>query len=379
MDKNRLRTLFERLDQDDVSQEEITELNDWYHQLNIGDEALKLWFKELGGEEKLAEQLYASFRQDYIKIKSKTHYKRIFQIAAAVVVLMGIALSIYLFQNKTQHLTNKRISGKISPAQKNAKLTLADGSTLNVNELALGTTNVGGAVLEKTSDGRLIYKIAPAVSSQNKYNTISTPRAGQFEVVLADGTHVWLNAASSLQFPLQFKGQERLVTLTGEGYFEVAHDRKRPFKVKSGIQTLTVLGTHFNVKAYQDDQQIATTLFSGSVNVTNNKTAEQQLLKPGKQAAITRGKTGISVINADLDQALSWKNGYFIFDNEDVKTIMTLVSRWYDVDVEYHITTEEHYGGTFSRSSDLQELLKNLESLGKTKFQLKERKIIVSN
>lgn len=380
MDKNRLRSLFERINQGDFSQQDIEEVDNWYHNINAGDGDLKRWFIEVGGEEMLAEQMYSSFSQFIAKQNRRQRIQRVFQIAAIFIVFCGVAITIYLNQNKPQRQLAKKTSTQINSSQKNAKLTLADGSTVNVKDLAFGTTNLSGAILEKTRDGRLIYKInGAAQASTAKYNTITTPRASQFEIVLPDGTHVWLNAASSLKFPLRFQGDEREVVLQGEGYFEVTPNKKMPFKVQSGIQTITVLGTHFNVKAYREEQQISTTLFEGSVNIRNNKTAENETLEPGKQADINIEKAGITISNADVDQALSWKNGYFIFDNQDVRSIMTLISRWYDVDVEYHITSEERFGGTFHRSSDLQELLKNLESLGKTKFQLKERKVIVSN
>jgi len=380
MDENRIRILFDRLSQGNYSQQDIQELDEWYHNLNTGGENLKKWFAEVGGEEMLADQFYTSFGQRLEKANQKRNSYTILKIAAILTILIGIGLTIYLSQQEQQQIVAKKLINQINPAQRMARLTLADGSTVNVKDLASGTTQLAGAMLEKTSDGRLIYKINDQQSDNGiKYNTITTPRAGQFEVILPDGTHVWLNAASSLKFPLKFKGTERLVTLQGEGYFEVAHNKKMPFKVLSGIQTVTVLGTHFNIKAYLGEENISTTLFEGSVNVKNNKTAEHTLLKPGRQADLNVNKSGITVSNADLDQALSWKNGYFIFENQDVKTIMTLISRWYDVDVEYHITSAERFGGTFSRSSDLKELLKNLESLGKTRFQLKERKVIVSN
>lgn len=380
MDENRIRILFERVRNGNYSQQDIQELNEWYHNLNAGGQNLKKWFAEAGGEEMLADRLYDSFGERLEKDNRKFNFSKLIKAAAILTVLVGIGLAIYLSQQKSQQMVAKKSIIPINPAQKTARLTLDDGSMVNVKDLAQGTTKLAGAMLEKTADGSLIYKInGLQYGKEVRYNTITTPRAGQFEVILPDGTHVWLNAASSLKFPLKFQGTERVVTLQGEGYFEVARNAKMPFKVLSGIQTVTVLGTHFNIKAYQGEQNISTTLFEGSVNVKNNKTAEYTLLKPGHQADLNVNNSGITVSNADLDQALSWKNGYFIFENQDVKAIMTLISRWYDVDVEYHITSAERFGGTFSRSTDLKELLKNLESLGKTRFQLKERKVIVSN
>jgi transmembrane sensor len=380
MDNNRLRILFERLDQDRFTQEDIDELNAWYHNLKSGDNELKRWFDEAGGEEKLAGQFYTSFERKLNRQRKMKFIRWGLQAAAMLILLSGIAFYFQAGHSPNQQIVSKAKSAPIKPAQKHATITFADGSILNVEKLAVGTTNLRGVSLEKTPDGRLIYKINKASSSAGReYHSISTPRAGQFEIILPDATHVWLNSASSLKFPLQFSGNERNVILTGEAYFEVARNNKMPFKVQSGVQSVTVLGTHFNIKAYQGEESVFTTLVEGSVKVQNEKTTEQKILTPGHQSVITADEQGIVVSNADLDQVLSWKNGYFIFDNQDIKSIMTLVSRWYDVDVEYNLHSDERFGGTFSRSTDLKELLSNLESLGKTRFKLKERKVIVSN
>ena len=380
MDSNRLRYLFERLDQNRFTQEDIDELNEWYHDLNSGNGELKKWFEEAGGAEILAEQLFQNFELKLKREKRNLSLHKVLQIAAALIIISGIGLYLYSVKSGSNQSVSNLSRLAIRPAHNDATITLADGKILEVNKLSTGTINLGVVTLEKTTGGKLIYRVSNSLAStKEKFNTITTPRAGQFEIILPDGTHVWLNAASSLKFPLHFEESERKVMLKGEGYFEVAHLKNKPFKVQSSVQTVTVLGTHFNIKAYDGEKSISTTLFEGSVKVTNDKTAQQEMLKPGRQSDVMSDGSAIVLSNADLDQALSWKNGYFIFDNQDVKSIMTLISRWYDVDVEYHIKTEEHFGGTFSRSSDLKELLKNLESLGKTKFELKERKVIVSN
>ncbi|RYG01844.1 MAG: hypothetical protein EOO07_33685, partial [Chitinophagaceae bacterium] len=245
MDKNRLRNLFNRISENNFSRQDIEDVNNWYHNMQMGNEDLKQWFLDAGGEEMLADNLYSSFTQRMVKRRTNQTLNRILKVAAVLTVVCGVALALYLSQSNLQ--PQQAQFNPHLPGQKNARLTLADGSNVSVKDLALGTTKLYGAIIEKTSDGRLIYKIDRlAQSSALKYNTITTPRGSQFEIVLADGTHVWLNAASSLKFPLQFQENERQVVLQGEGYFEVAHNKKMPFKVQSGIQTVSVLGTHFN-------------------------------------------------------------------------------------------------------------------------------------
>lgn len=231
MDKDQLRGLFERINENRFSQQDIEDVNKWYHDLNAGDENLKQWFLESGGEEVLTEHLYSSFNRNILKQKRKHKISRFVQAAAILLLIFGVGITLFFNQSKTSkhHLAVKNVVQQVK-GEKNARLTLANGSNVNIKDLAFGSTVLSGATIEKTSDGKLIYKIEKiAQSAAIQYNTITTPRGSQFEIILPNGTHVWLNAASSLKFPLRFQGNERRVSLQGEGYFEVAHDRKMPF------------------------------------------------------------------------------------------------------------------------------------------------------
>nr|WP_305121106.1 FecR domain-containing protein [Pedobacter xinjiangensis] len=207
-------------------------------------------------------------------------------------------------------------------------------------------------------------------------NTIETPKGGEYQVILPDGTKVWLNSASVLTFPARFTLKNRSVKLIGEAYFEVAKDKQRPFQVNLGRTTVEVLGTHFNIAAYHDDPEIKTTLLEGSVKISGF--SKKVVLQPGEQASVANDD--ISVSHPKLTEVMAWKNGYFSFNNEDIKSIMKKVSRWYDVDVEFvgNISSQQ-FGGTFNRSKTVEELLAHLEVLGTIKFKMKGRRIIVMN
>jgi len=346
---------------------------------------MQAWVTEAGSEDELASQLFERFNE---KTKKNTPVRRLnyaHRIAAAVLLFVAAGTIFYKTSiNKPQVQGSKFVkqtNKSVAPGRNAATLTLADGSKIILDDVnANQRIAQSGLTIQKTAEGRLLYVVA---NGQDKkaggYNTIETPRAGQYEVALPDGTRVWLNAASSLKYPLHFTNSERLVELNGEAYFEVAHNKALPFKVKTASQTVTVLGTHFNIKGYADDDAISTTLLQGSVRIADSRINKSALLVPGKQAVIGQNRGDIALKDADTDQVMAWKNGYFIFENEDIRNIMKLISRWYDVDVEYKLSKPERFGGTFSRSTDLNELLKNIETLGSVKFKIKERRVVVSN
>jgi ferric-dicitrate binding protein FerR (iron transport regulator) len=209
-------------------------------------------------------------------------------------------------------------------------------------------------------------------------NTLTTPRGGQYEVMLPDGTKVWLNSASSLTYPVTFAGKERRVELTGEAYFEVAKNTSSPFFVKTSGQTVKVLGTHFNINSYEDEKCVKTTLLEGSVVITSDGNKQAVNLKPGQQSV--NKAASFDVINeADIDEAVAWKNGKFLFRNTDLQTVMRQLSRWYDVDVEYQGTiAERHYRGRISRNVPVSQVFEILKTSG-INFIINGRTIIVKS
>lgn len=266
----------------------------------------------------------------------------------------------------------------IAPGSNKAILTLANGQKLVLDSAANGALTTQGNVTLIKLDGQLAYNKENKISeSQLLYNTVTTPRGGQYQLVLSDGTRVWLNAASSLHFPTAFAGKERVVEITGEAYFEVSHNPSHPFIVRKGTTEVKVLGTHFNINAYGDEPSLKVTLLNGSVAVSRG--SESQLLIPGQQAVIQERPAKIGVISdIDVDHVISWKNGLFDFDDDALPVVMRQLSRWYDAEVRYSGPIPEgHYTGAIRRQANLSEVLKMLETAGGVHFLIEGRQIVV--
>ena len=250
---------------------------------------------------------------------------------------------------------------------------------ISLNDAANGTiTRQGNITVKKKNDGMLEYvvsQIATGNMQKPSFNTITTPRGGEYQLVLPDGTKVWLNAASSLKFPSAFTGKSRDVELTGEAYFEVAKNKERPFRVKFNNSEIEVLGTHFDVKAYKDDEEARATLLEGSIKITKNN--EQRILLPGQQATES-DKKGLKISAANIEEAVAWKNGFFIFHDLDIQSIMRTAARWYDIDVNYQGNlTNKQFGGRISKYKNISGLLKNLELTGTIHFTIEGRRVTV--
>lgn len=309
------------------------------------------------------------------------------KLAIAASLLIICAIGVLLYKNREGEAwlrVSQMTKGDIRPGSNKAYLTLASGRKISLTDVSNGAiAKQSGIVITKTSEGQLVYTLSDMHTepSASEYNMIETPRGGQYQVKLPDGTRVWLNAASSLRYPANFNAKaERRVELNGEGYFEVASDKGHPFIVETAQQEVKVLGTQFNISAYSDEPAISTTLLEGSVQVNDLFSKERKQLFPGQQSSIPGNGGPVAVTNVNADDVVAWKSGYFVFDNQDIRSIMKVISRWYDVDVEYGtINKEERFGGTFSRSADLADILRNLESLGNIHFKLKGRRIMISN
>lgn len=316
---------------------------------------------------------------------AKLPVKRWLQIAA--LLLFFCAIGLFFIKNRfgsssTKYNIARNHYLKIVPGGIKATLTLANGKVISLEDAKNGLlarydqTNV-----RKTQNGQLVYNNSSyhgtsLTENETAYNTLSIPKGGEYQVTLPDGTKVWLNSASSLSFPVAFPGRERHVKLTGEAYFEVAKNKDKPFYVTVNDMQVKVLGTHFNISAYKDDGAITTTLLEGSVQITKHN--KQSLLVPGQQAVVNNQTSDIMVSAADIKEAIAWKNGLFKFNDEDIASIMKKISRWYDVDVEYRGNLSgQRFGGTFSRSKSINELLDYLEQIGKIHFEISGRRVIV--
>lgn len=260
-----------------------------------------------------------------------------------------------------------------APGGNRAVLTLGNGQRIVLDSAANGTLfSQGGIQCVKLDSGSLAYK--GGESDEVQVHTLSTPIGGQFRITLSDGTDVWLNAASALKFPSAFRGQNRSVEITGEAYFEVAHNKRMPFKVAFNGNEVEVLGTHFNVMAYPDEIKSKVTLLEGSVAVSNP--SGRHILKPGMQAQV--GST-ITISRANTEEAVAWKNGLFIFDNEDIHSIMRKLARWYNVKPAYTGDMQGvTFSGTVSRYGNVSGVLNMLEMTESVRFNLKGTTIQVS-
>jgi ferric-dicitrate binding protein FerR (iron transport regulator) len=267
------------------------------------------------------------------------------------------------------------VAADISAGGDRAILTLADGRTVALTTATNGLIATQGQTqVTKTADGQLVYQ-ASGLGDGISMNSVTTPRGGQYRVVLSDGSKVLLNAASSIRYPVAFTGKERRVVVTGEAYFEVAPDKSKPFRVEAGGQAIDVLGTSFDVNVYADEPDQRTTLLTGSVKVSSG--ARQVVLAPGQQARVGEG---ISVDDkADLDEVMAWAHGDFVFNNEDITSIMRKIARWYDVDISYPQGSPGPmpFDGIVSRSRNVSAVLQIMESTGKVHFKIEKRRIMV--
>ena len=309
--------------------------------------------------------------------------------AAILTFFLTAGLTFYIVSNKEKQAVvaqqiNQHYKDDVLPGGDKARLELSDGSVVILEEVSNGILEQHGGTHIMKKDGQLIYNAAQEnPSAEVAYNKISTPKGGQYQVILPDGSKVWLNAGSSLRFPTSFTDKERQVELTGEAYFEVAKltipyggGRMRvPFKVKTYDVCVEVLGTHFNVMAYVNEKSINTTLLEGSVKVLQLATHNSQLLKPGQQAKVNGS---IQLVNVDTEEIVAWKNGFFQFNGADIKTVMGQIERWYDVEVDYKGNIPStHFTGIISRNINVSKVLDMLELTGAVKFEIRGKKISV--
>lgn len=381
MQKERLKYLLENYSGAGLSDPELAELESWYNQIDYGEKELDQYILEVGGQEVLVDRMHEDFKHKIYKqpnIKSISITK---MVAMAAAVLLVVSAGIYLYQsqsiNPASRLSQEAEVSVIMPGGNKAVLTLANGRQINLETASNGQlAETDGVEVKKSADGQVLYRVISGINSTPEINTISTPNGGQYQIILTDGTKVWLNAASSLRYPTVFSGNERVVELEGEAYFEVKENQKSPFLVISNNQKVKVLGTHFNIKSYPDDPVIKTTLLEGRVQVSANSSNEGKMLVPGQQALFDGNQ--ITVHNGDLKEAMAWKNGYFMFKDEDIYAIMNQVSRWYNVEVVYIGKFEnKRFGGYVSRSKKIKDLLDIMESTKGIHFKIEGRKVTV--
>lgn len=371
---DQLRELARKMLTGTITPEEQKILEQWLNS-HPGDELV--WDGGDSSEEQLGNRIFAGVVKKAKVRKPKRFY---WKAAAAVIILLSVATFLWYPQETPparQVVEAVKPAEDIMPGSDKAILTLGNGKQIQLEGQKVITD---GDLQIRNENNELIYEGSSAVS----FNTMTTPRGGQYQLRLPDGSRVWLNASSSLTYPTAFTGNDRVVEIDGEAYFEVAKNPAKPFKVKlkrsepksDNHYEITVLGTHFNVMAYDDETMLKTTLVEGSVHIA--KGTASALLKPGEEANVNNSSEKIKVTPADVEQATAWKNGMFLFNRTDIKSIMRQLSRWYDFEVKYDKSFENrNFSGMISRNTALSQVLKMLQMTKDVKFKIEGRTVTV--
>jgi len=381
MKKDQFKILIDKYLQNQATEDEVSLIDKYYDKLSdrteneayphdtVSEQAL---LSKINHEIDAIEESKASTPKQTVKL-----FPNWLKIAS---VLAIISLAYYFFQEKNLKVQQGAVdyASKILPGGNKAILRLGNGKSIDLTAVKTGKlTAFGSSSASKIQVDEVSFADGIAeTSGTQQLNVIDVPVGGFFKVVLSDGTKVWLNSASSLTFPSDFTGPQRNVKLKGEGYFEVAHQAQKPFIVETNKQSVEVLGTHFNVNAYADEDQVKTTLLTGSVKVRTPNKMQSALLKPG-EAAILKDKS-LSVHQADVNQSIDWINGRFNFSHTDVKSVLRKIARWYDIEVSYEGDfTGVEFGGKISKRKNLKETLNMLSRTGDVKFKVTGRRVVV--
>ncbi len=332
--------------------------------------------------ERLGQYLEAEERRTDQTAPGKGRVRRLRYLLipyAAALVLVAAGIILWIMQQKPRApvASSKTIPRDFQPGGNKAILTLADGSSIDLDSAGKGAiSNQGGSRVFKAASGRIVYKDIGHSSATTAYNTVTTPRGGTFLVELPDGSKAWLNTASRIRFPVSFTAATREVEMSGEVYFEVASNPSKPFRVRSASVAVQVLGTAFAVQNYSNEPAAMVTLLQGSVKVSADE--QDHILRPGQQASLSSGRSADIIDDADTEGAIAWKTGFFKFQNADIRSLMREIERWYDVEVSYQITDDPAaYGGRISRNLTLSELLRLLEGNHIHHYKMEGRKLIV--
>lgn len=363
------KELLKKYRMDQCSEEEMIQLQNWFHQLNLNMNV------------DLAEENLSEIDQHmWTVIDRETKLKKIklWPVSvAAVLLVLGIGFGYYALQHSRNSEKTEIVMEDVLPGGNKAFLVLGNGKRISLTDAKNGSiASQAGIDINKTADGKVVYSVKNKDNGDNNlFNTIETPVGGQYEIVLPDGTLVALNTSSSITFPASFTSKhERNVVLTGEAYFEVAKNKDKPFKVVTALQEVVVLGTHFNINAYPDEHLTLTTLLEGRVTVTKDKVVKY--LVPGEQSALNKDLFDVKAV--DVESVVSWQNGNFSFENESVEAVMRKIARWYNIEVFYKGDFSNiKLLGSVSRNKKLSEVLRVIQLSRKVKFKVEGRRVTV--
>ena len=392
MPHTKMNQLFQRYYEKTASEAEVQELMQWMSD-PANEPQLERFMRERweslepGGQWMEAAQSKAIIER--ILPPGAVHtmpQRRVFRLwprvaaAAAIILLLSGGAYMLLHKQPVQVAVAPApaIKNDVLPGGNKATLTLANGATIVLDSAGRGLLAQQGATsVSKRQDGELVYNATTESNRALGLNTVSTPRGGQYQVVLPDGSRVWLNAASSLRFPTAFTGRDRPVILKGEAYFEIAKDKNKPFLVEANGMMVKVLGTHFNVMAYDDENAMKTSLLEGKVDVSF--ATRQVSLSPSEQANFEKKEHVFSVEkDADMDKAVAWKNGLFDFEEDDIQTVMRQLARWYNINIVYAgAVPSQHCTGYIRRQVPISQVLSMLELIGGVAFEIDGNTITV--
>lgn len=393
---DRINYLLQQYWQDESSEEEIAELLDYVSALE--DPApivplLRAHWETIQPVPETAEVDWPSMLASIVSVTNPRRPRRLFlwfRLAAAILIPFTVIAGVWWMTKpkKQPPITQDMQAGKqsaaitaadIAPGGNRATLSLTDGRIVILDSLSAGEAfSQSGAEVVKQEDGLLRYQPKRETTDATGYNMITTPRGGQYQVMLPDGSQVWLNAASSLRFPTRFHNEQRVVELTGEAYFEIRHDPEHPFIALASGSRIEVTGTHFNVMAYDDEPSIRTTLLEGGVKVVSKDGKDSTLLIPGQQA-VARPGGPVRKSMTDVEAAVAWKNGITSFNNTSLSAVLRSLARWYDIDITYeNRIPQQTFTGGISRYVNLSEVLDMLRYAG-LEFRMSGRTLVVSN
>lgn len=385
----KISELIARYIQQDLTLEEQKELDNWIDSnpankilfSNITNEAVlknELMLLKTASPEKQWQRIQIALASSVAPVVPMKHRSQTKWIAVASIMFLVVCSAIiYQLSNNDRQKkgnTREQIITEIKPGSNKASLQLADGSVIMLDSVANGALTNHNTVKVIKLDGKLTYSGKTEKPNELSYNTVTTPRGGKYQLELSDGSIVWLNAASSLRFPISFTGNERKVEVTGEAYFQVSKNAQKPFKVVvPGKGEIEVLGTQFNVNSYTDEEAVNTTLVEGKVKFSAVN-GESKNLKPGQQVSMNNK---LSVKEVDLDEVIAWKTGWFNFNRSEITVIMRQISRWYDVDVVFEDEPlNKTFSGVVNRNNNLTDVLKVMEKVG-VRFKIEGKKIVV--
>lgn len=367
--------LYERCTSGKASLEEQKLFEEYKDSFDLSDIP---WTAEMGNYQATRERFLKDLDRRIAESEPKRLKKWYWSIAASIVIAMGIGFTFVKYSDEPGPVKVALVESVIEPGVDKATLILSDGQKVLLKDSGRDLISKDANVtILKDRDNTLTYQSNNQASGghEERFNILITPRGGQYALVLADGTKVWLNADSRLQFPINFSGKERVVQLIGEAYFEVVKNKSKPFKVVTDQKTVEVLGTSFNVSAYSNEPYRATLLY-GAVKVKFG-TSSSTVLSPGKQATLN-SKQSFDVTAVNAADAIAWKKGIFLFESENIQRVMQKLARWYDVEVEYKGDVyRKKLGGSVSRYENLNDLLKTIELTGNVHFKIEGRRVTV--